>query len=52
MHIKYESQLREPLVYGNKDYHQVTEDILRPTLDGVGISPTSYGGLVSVTLVL
>ena len=30
MHIKYESQLREPLVYGNKDYHQVTEDILRP----------------------
>ena len=30
MHIKYESQLREPLVYGNKDYHQVTEEILRP----------------------
>jgi len=30
MHLKYESQLREPLVNGNKDYHQVTEDILRP----------------------
>ena len=31
MHIKYESQLREPLVYGNKDYHQVTEDIPHDT---------------------
>jgi len=30
MHLKYESQLREPLVMGNKDYHQVTEDIVRP----------------------
>jgi molybdopterin-containing oxidoreductase family membrane subunit len=30
MHLKYESQIREPLVYGNKDYHQVTEDIIRP----------------------
>ena len=30
MHIKYESQLREPLVYGNKTYAQVTEDIVRP----------------------
>jgi Ni/Fe-hydrogenase subunit HybB-like protein len=30
MHLKYESQLREPLVTGNKDYHQVTEDICRP----------------------
>jgi len=30
MHIRYESQLREPLVYGEKDYHQVTEDICRP----------------------
>ncbi len=28
--LKYESQLREPLVDGNKDYHQVTEDIIRP----------------------
>ena len=30
MHLKYESQLREPLVYGNKTYHDVTEDIVRP----------------------
>ena len=30
MHLKYESQLREPLVYGDKNYHQVTEDIVRP----------------------
>ena len=28
--LKYESQVREPLVDGNKDYHQVTEDIIRP----------------------
>jgi molybdopterin-containing oxidoreductase family membrane subunit len=28
--LKYESQIREPLVDGNKDYHQVTEDICRP----------------------
>ncbi len=30
MHLKYESQLREPLVYGTKTYHDVTEDIVRP----------------------
>ena len=30
MHLKYESQIREPLVDGNKDYHQVTEDFIRP----------------------
>src|SRR6478736_5553981 len=30
MHLKYESQLREPLVSGDKTYHQVTEDIIRP----------------------
>jgi molybdopterin-containing oxidoreductase family membrane subunit len=89
--LKYESQVRPPLVDGAKDYHQVTEDICRPveskpsmtwwigfilsvlclafgiysvgrevwfgtgqwnlnrTLVGVGTSPTSYGGLVSVT---
>ncbi len=28
--FKYESQVRPPLVDGNKDYHQVTEDICRP----------------------
>ena len=28
--LRYESQVRPPLVDGNKDYHQVTEDICRP----------------------
>src|SRR5215211_702777 len=28
--LRYESQLREPLVDGDKNYHQVTEDICRP----------------------
>jgi Ni/Fe-hydrogenase subunit HybB-like protein len=28
--MKYESQVRPPLVDGAKDYHQVTEDICRP----------------------
>jgi molybdopterin-containing oxidoreductase family membrane subunit len=28
--LRYESQVRAPLVEGNKDYHQVTEDICRP----------------------
>jgi molybdopterin-containing oxidoreductase family membrane subunit len=51
MHIKYESQLREPLVYGNKDYHQVTEDILRP----IETKPTRLwyiGFFIAVTLLL
>ena len=30
MHLKYESQIREPLVDGDKNYHQITEDIIRP----------------------
>ncbi len=28
--LKYESAVREPIVDGNKTYHQVTEDIIRP----------------------
>ena len=51
MHIKYESQLREPLVYGNKDYHQVTEDILRP----IETKPTRLwyiGFFTAVTLLM
>ena len=28
--LRYESQVRPPLVEGDKDYHQVTEDICRP----------------------
>ncbi|HMN31993.1 MAG TPA: hydrogenase, partial [Chitinophagaceae bacterium] len=30
MHLKYESIIREALVDGNKDYHQVTQDICAP----------------------
>ncbi len=30
MHLKYESIVREPLVDGDKTYHDVTVDILRP----------------------
>jgi molybdopterin-containing oxidoreductase family membrane subunit len=49
--LKYESQLREPLVDGNKDYHQVTEDICRP----IEAKPTKawrIGFIVSVFLLL
>ncbi len=28
--LKYESQVRPPLVVGDKNYHQITEDIVRP----------------------
>ena len=28
--LKYEAQVREPLVDGSKTYHDVTEDICRP----------------------
>ena len=28
--LRYESQVRPALVEGDKDYHQVTEDICRP----------------------
>ncbi|MBZ5858977.1 NrfD/PsrC family molybdoenzyme membrane anchor subunit [Flavihumibacter profundi] len=28
--LRYESQVRQPLVVGEKTYHQVTEDIVRP----------------------
>ncbi|HMH22127.1 MAG TPA: NrfD/PsrC family molybdoenzyme membrane anchor subunit [Puia sp.] len=45
--LKYESQVRPPLVSGQKDYHQVTEDIVRP----IEASPSRLwwiGFLVSV----
>ncbi len=51
MHLKYESQLREPLVDGNKDYHQVTEDIIRP----IEVKPGKLwyiGFFISVALLL
>jgi hypothetical protein len=51
MHLKYESQLREPLVYGDKTYHQVTEDIVKP----IEAKPTKLwyiGFYISVALLL
>jgi molybdopterin-containing oxidoreductase family membrane subunit len=49
--LKYESQIREPLVGGNKDYHQVTEDIISP----IETKPTRLwyiGFYISVALLL
>jgi hypothetical protein len=28
--MQHESEIREPLILGNKSYHQITEDIVRP----------------------
>ncbi len=47
--LRYESQVREPLVTGTKNYHQVTEDIVRP----IEANPTRLwwiGFLISVGL--
>jgi len=49
MDLKYESQVRPPLVSGQKNYHQITEDIVRPIED----SPSRLwwiGFLISVAL--
>ncbi|MEJ7736255.1 MAG: NrfD/PsrC family molybdoenzyme membrane anchor subunit [Chitinophagaceae bacterium] len=49
--LKYESQTRDPLVIGDKDYHQVTEDIIRP----IEANPSRLwwiGFLISVALLL
>ena len=49
--LKYESQQREPLVDGNKDYHQVTEDIIGP----IEMKPSRLwyiGFYISVALLL
>ena len=49
--LRYESQVRPPLVEGNKDYHQVTEDIVKV----IENRPTKLwwiGFLVSVALLL
>lgn len=42
--FKYESEVREPLVKGNKTYHQITEDIISP----IEVKPTKlwYVGFV------
>ncbi|MFT3826029.1 MAG: polysulfide reductase NrfD [Chitinophagaceae bacterium] len=49
--LKFESQTRGPLVDGSKDYHQVTEDIIRP----IEAKPTRswwVGFIISVVLLL
>jgi hypothetical protein len=49
--LKYESQVRPPLIVGKKDYHQVTEDIVRP----IEARPSLLwwvGFLISVALLL
>ena len=49
--LRYESQQREPLVDGNKDYHQVTEDIIGP----IEMKPTPLwyvGFWISVALLM
>ncbi len=49
--LKYESQIREPLVDGNKEYHQVTEDIIGP----IEAKPSTLwyiGFYISVALLL
>ncbi|RYZ29002.1 MAG: hydrogenase, partial [Sphingobacteriales bacterium] len=49
--LRYESQVRPPLVQGDKDYHQVTEDICRP----VEAKPSRLwwiGFIISVALLL
>lgn len=43
--LKYESELREPLVDGDKTYHQVTEDIISP----IEAKPT-FGWKVGLTI--
>jgi Ni/Fe-hydrogenase subunit HybB-like protein len=47
--LKYESQVRPPLVNGDKDYHQITEDIIRP----IEVNPSKLwwiGFLIAVGL--
>jgi Ni/Fe-hydrogenase subunit HybB-like protein len=49
--LRYESQVREPLVTGAKTYHQVTEDIIRP----IEMKPSRLwyiGFIISVGLLL
>ncbi len=48
--FKYESEVREPLVKGNKTYHQITEDIIKP----IEVKPTKlwYVGLVIALILL
>ena len=49
--LKYESQLRETLVDGNKTYHDVTEDICRP-IEGKPGKLWYVGFFIAVALLL
>ncbi len=51
MHLKYESIIREPLVDGEKSYHQVTEDICAP-IEGKPTKLWYLGFAISVSLLL
>ncbi|MFT4203299.1 MAG: polysulfide reductase NrfD [Chitinophagaceae bacterium] len=48
--FKYESEVREPLVKGNKTYHQITEDIIKP----IEVKPSKlwYVGFVIALILL
>lgn len=49
MLLKYESTVREPLIDGTKDYHQVSEDIIRP-IEGKPGKLWFVGLIVSICL--
>ncbi len=49
--LRYESQVRSPLVTGEKTYHQVTEDIVRP-IEGKPTRLWYIGLTISVVLLL
>ncbi len=49
--LRYESQVREPLVTGAKTYHQVTEDIVRP-IEGKPTKLWKIGFTISILFLL
>ncbi|MFT4022329.1 MAG: polysulfide reductase NrfD [Flavihumibacter sp.] len=49
--LRYESQVRSPLVTGEKTYHQVTEDIVRP-IEGAPTRLWKIGLTISIILLL
>lgn len=51
MSLRYESTIREPLINGTKDFHQVTEDIVRP-IEGKPGTLWYVGLYVSVAMLL
>jgi Ni/Fe-hydrogenase subunit HybB-like protein len=46
------SPIREPLITGNKDYHQITEDISRPTEGRPGMAWLAAMGVANIALLL